>query len=436
MARPRREYVLAVGLLAAYSLSIGLRTLVFRQPPERVPHAASPCLVSAVRGDFSTKRQVASRPRARNSRAGVRTSSPEEELERLQAQVQNKTAHPGMFGVVMTKCGKRLWWDTLLAVYQLQKSSGVEMQVQGQVIFLSALASSLRDRKLSSEEMRARKSEALRLARDIWAAPLTRQRTHEEYSYMLGATWTLCKALNSEDATSWAIALLEWVTSNNMQINSIAYCPVLALGERAQMHEQVDAALAMLMRQQGDMVDESVLRQLVVVAGEMHNWKRLDKLWDVFTSSSTPGFLTYSLYASAHFRCGRPLSAIRILDELLEQDIGTVVQRAGSKVLYLQALLVLCHSTASSADLQRLAKFLETAPPDANVPNTKLEQWGFLKFQAKKLLRDPSAVAFSQLQRVMDERSVMKTWPDRPAGSKYLQSEEAGSEKLPSLSPA
>ena len=73
--------------------------------------------------------------------------------------------------------------------------------------------------------------------------------------------------------------------------------------------------------------------------------------------SSWTKFLVYTAYAKVHLLSGQPQNAVSIIDELMQERKGDMDYKLA--VDYLQALLIMCHSSLSSAHMTSLHQFLD-----------------------------------------------------------------------------
>lgn len=81
-------------------------------------------------------------------------------------------------------------------------------------------------------------------------------------------------------------------------------------------------------------------------------------------SQVEPNFLPYAAYAKVHLLSGQPQNAVSIMDELMHEGKGDMDYKLA--VDYLQVLLIMCHSSLSSAHMTSLHQFLDKGAASNN----------------------------------------------------------------------
>ena len=133
--------------------------------------------------------------------------------------------------------------------------------------------------------------------------------------------------------------------------------------------------------------DEVVLGALLEAATASSGWKRADELFHLLVSQheAQPNFLAYTTYAEAHVLAGRPQNSVQIIDEMLTSNATRMDYKLA--VEYLQALVLVYHSSLAATDLQKLTEFLMAGSKilESESASSGKEQWRQLTLEAEKL---------------------------------------------------
>lgn len=137
--------------------------------------------------------------------------------------------------------------------------------------------------------------------------------------------------------------------------------------------------------------------------------------------SSWTKFLVYTAYAKVHLLSGQPQNAVSIIDELMQERKGDMDYKLA--VDYLQALLIMCHSSLSSAHMTSLHQFLDKGATIVARKSAKSgkQNWKSLKMLSQKLLSSPENLCFKDLLVTSTaSQSLMQDWENYQAGTNYL----------------
>lgn len=208
-------------------------------------------------------------------------------------------------------------------------------------------------------------------------------------------------------------------------MDKISHTLLLSVLEQAGQKEKVDRGLKELSGTDGLKVDEVVLGTLLDVAGRGHEWVRAEQLWVSLCTGFgvRPNVICYAARAKVHLLCGRPRTAVRVMNQLLKRRLlpqGCHTDR--SALIHLQAMVICCHAEPSEPNLQALKKLVK----DHKISRLGKSVGKEGKQQLKKLLElsrqlASSPVAFRDLLVIGSAREgLMRTWPDHPMGSRYL----------------
>ena len=337
----------------------------------------------------------------------------------LLTATQKAEVDSSVFGAAMQKCGYRRWWDALLDVYRIQCDMGISLSGIQRCIFLAALGNCLKDRSISHWNMNGRRVKGLVLGKQIWqgmSAPS--EATDYDYNTALSSALSLCAAVG-EAALPWASEILE--LPSHFQKNVFVYTSLLSLYEQTRHHLKVEELLK-------EMVSKSQPPN-VVTLGELMNaagsdLKRAEQLWNQLVDefNVTPNVICYVAHAKVSILAGRPFRAMRILDKMWNEGLGDHNNQAA--LVYLQALLIACHSDPSRFSA-RLSSYLEGAPSMQNAGLQMKRQWSQMTNLGHSLLSSPMTVKFRDLLVSKNaKQGEMKNWKDHLATSKYLIEEQ------------
>ncbi|CAE7677696.1 unnamed protein product [Symbiodinium sp. CCMP2456] len=341
---------------------------------------------------------------------------------RLELAASRNQVDASVLGAAMQKCGHQRWWTTLLAVYGMVAKEGIKLGNIARNIAMTAMASCLRDRKLSRKALAPRKLEALQLSKDLWEA---RSAPESELAYnrALSSAWDVCSAVGPE-ALSWAGAIFRWSENFTFAKNVISYTSWLSLLEHCGKRQQVDNILCQSANWSTVSLNEVTLGNLVNEAAMAQNSSRADQLWSTLVGELgvKPNLICFAAHAKAHLLAGKPDKAIKVLDCM--GDWAAVASNYQAIAIYLQALLILCHSAASGPDFKRLSMVLSGAVDVSFAKRGQKvkKEWQEMQSAGRNILSKGAPLTLHQilLHDGAKRWSVMKSWPDYPAGSNYL----------------
>ena len=338
-------------------------------------------------------------------------------------------------GSAMQRCGQGRWWDELVLIHAAHQKIGITLQCVGHSIFLRALAHCLRCGSASAEVTRRRKEQALALAQGSWGEFLPTNEAN--FNCGLSSALTLCVRIGLTAAHEWADALWEWSKEQVFQKTLVTYAARMNVCEQRRQQDQVLDLLAEC-RVQRLAPNQVVLGGLLDQAAGHCDWKRADDIWRLLVEGQgvDPHFLAYTAHAKAHLSAGRPHMSVHIIDTMLKSSQHKLDYKLA--VDYLQALLLVSHSSLAATHIQQLATFLEQGRKIVAEKSARSgkQAWARLSSQAFKLIEDPESVPFKDLlvTRNACEHSVMIHWENRPAGSDYLQGMPSA-KKAPAATP-
>jgi len=267
--------------------------------------------------------------------------------------------------------------------------------------------------------MNARKLKGLQLGKQIWQGMSPSEATDYDYNTALSSALSLCGAVG-EAALPWASELFELRT--HIQKDVFVYTTLLSLYEQTGHHLKVEELLKE-MASKSQPPNVVTLGELMNAAGS--DWKRAEQIWNhlVDELNVTPNVICYVAHAKVSILAGRPFGAMMILDTMWNEGLGDDNNNAA--VVYLQALLIACHSDVSRFSA-RLSSYLEEAhgaigPSMKNAGQQMKRQWSQMTSLGHSLLSCPMTVKFRDLLVYENaKQGEMKNWKDHLANSKYL----------------
>ena len=168
-----------------------------------------------------------------------------------------------------------------------------------------------------------------------------------------------------------------------------------------------------------------VLSGLLEQVSYRKDWERAEILWAIFMRKGIePNLICVLARAKVHLLAGRPTAVLEILQGGMA-GCGSCFEENGRLVVeYAQSLLIASHSSLDPQVLHHLREFLESGhfsieeKTSASTRNA-LKQ---MKALAETLLSDPRDLRLHDLlvEWKPKEMSVMATWDNLPAGTKYL----------------
>ena len=191
---------------------------------------------------------------------------------------------------------------------------------------------------------------------------------------------------------------------------------LLSVLEQAGEREKVDERLRHLAAD-GLKLNEVMLGTLLDVA--TRDWMRVESLWSTFCTNFgvQPNKICYTARAKAHLLCGRPRTALRVMQEMQGSKLT-----GREAIMYLQAMLIVCHAELTEGSLQQLHALL----PEARVAMEGADKSVRKQLEMLIKLCDSSSLdsaTFPDLLVVSAAKEgVMRDWR-HPAGSNYLSQE-------------
>lgn len=214
----------------------------------------------------------------------------------------------------------------------------------------------------------------------------------------------------------------------------VTYTARLFVYEVQRRHTDVDDMLAWCARRKRGL-DSVVLGSLMEAAAASFAPQRADEIWNalVHKFQVKANFLAYTAYAKAHLLAGQPQNAVKIIDEMIQDRDNSMDYKLA--IDYLQALLILYHSSLSSVHLPTIMQFLDkgsTIVAGRSATSGK-RTWRSLENLSQQLIASPQTLCLKDLliSRLAKE-SVMASWENYQAGTNYLSTTRhlKGSAKL------
>ena len=345
--------------------------------PQHVPKSKRKRMLYRPKNTFKRHMGISERKRKLYFASWPLDSSSSQVREGTQSQVQQlaqKTERVANTREVAKRVGhcSAIRRDKLLRVHDAQEQCDIEPDGIQSRMFMSCL----KDGTLSKAVLARRKKLGLQLGQSVWCA-MPPPTSEFDFSPALGSAWNLCTAI-----------AVKFRTLSPHEI---------------------------------------LLGNLINEAGMLHNFCRADHLWTLLVRKLAvkPNCICYVSYARAHLLSGRPATAVQILDSMADASLGKGNGQAS--IIYLQALLLMCHSKPSKSRLSGLNTFLTSSAALNLTGNGKRmqQEWGELRRAAQKLLSKPTSVRFREVLLTDNARrkSVMRTWPNLQADSGYLADE-------------
>lgn len=334
--------------------------------------------------------------------------------------LQDGKVDASVVGAALQRCGQGLWWNALIKIRKLQEQHGIVLHCIEHNIFNHALASCLKCRKCTASQMNIRKAKAFRVAREIWGHPVPSNAA--DFNCALSSAFQVCARAGSSEAFTWADELWTWSEGQPFEKSMVTYTARMFVYEMQGRHTEVDATLKLCLQRNLDL-NAVVLGTLMEATAARVDPKRADALWEalVHPSQVEPNFLVYTAYAKVHLLSGQPQNAVSIIDELMQERKGDMDYKLA--VDYLQALLIMCHSSLSSAHMTSLHQFLDKGATIVARKSAKSgkQNWKSLKVLSQKLLSSPENLCFKDLLVTSTaSQSLMQDWENYQAGTNYL----------------
>merc|ERR1712062_567260 len=169
----------------------------------------------------------------------------------------------------------------------------------------------------------------------------------------LSAALTVCAVSKESAALEWALELWSWANGQKFEMDKGNFCDYLKVLETHNQCDQVNVLLPKFQKH----LNNAVLGAVLDSAAMQHNWQRGEELWDVIVNKLgvKPGLIQYVVRAKLHMLCARPATATHIFEMAGKE----VTPNCKFCIDYLQALLVVHHSSLSNASYHQLEELLE-----------------------------------------------------------------------------
>ena len=349
-----------------------------------------------------------------------KSRDPKQLRQRFQKAVQEGRIDASVVGAAMQRCGQGLWWKELLEIREAQEQMGIVLYCLEHNLLLHALASCLKCKRCSDSEMDVRKAHAFQLAQTIWGRPFPS--TVQDFNSALGSVLQVCVRVGSSEAFAWADELWNWSEKQPFEIGIVAYTARLFVYEVQRRHADVDTMLAWCAHR-NRRLDSVALGSLIQAAAVSFDPERVDAIWNAFVHKYQvkANFLAYTAYAKAHLLAGQPQNAVKIIDEMIQDRDNSMDYKLA--IDYLQALLILYHSSLSSVQLTTIVQFLDKGATIVAGRSAKSgkTQWRSLENLSRQLIARPQTLCLKDLFITMNAKeSVMASWENYQAGSNYL----------------
>lgn len=361
-----------------------------------------------------------------------KSRDPKQLRQRFQKAVQESRIDASVVGAAMQRCGQGLWWKELLEIRESQEQMGIVLYCLEHSLLLHALASCLKCKRCSDSEMDVRKAHAFQLAQTIWGHPLPS--TVHEFNCALSSVLQLCIRVGSSEAFAWADELWNWSEKQPFEKTVVTYAARLCVYEVQKRHAEVDNMLDWCARGKQEL-NSVVLGTLIQAAAASFDPERADSIWNAFVHKYQvkANFLAYTAYAKAHLLAGQPQNAVNIIDEMIQDRDSSMDYKLA--IDYLQALLILYHSSLSSVHLTAIVQFLDKGATIVAGRSAKSgkTQWRCLQNLSQQLIARQQTLCLKELFISMNAKeSVMASWENYQAGTNYLSSTRhlEGSAKL------
>ncbi|CAL1129749.1 unnamed protein product [Cladocopium goreaui] len=321
-------------------------------------------------------------------------------------------AHPGQWARAVRHCGRRGWWEVLHEAPQARPSTCFQV---------STVATALVDciGKAPKVLQAERKDKALTLLGALWRDMELEKATNEDQLYALSSSLNLCVLLGTDRALAWADQLWEWSEEEtDTSKNEVVWSTYLQLQETQGRFDTVNDVLMRVFVERKIKANSQMLTALLELAAQRRDWKRAEDLWHILVDSLhvEPNLLARGAFAKAYFMAGRLTSA----EELLAGEADKMSYRLGND--YLQILLILCHSSPTKSNLEKLKEFVERNRTVKRYGGAEGE-WRRMTDLVLRLTKEVGAPL--RLREVLVTRkarcSAMMRWTDQPMGACYAK---------------
>ncbi|CAE7521049.1 unnamed protein product [Symbiodinium sp. CCMP2592] len=372
----------------------------------------------------SASRKLERDPKLGHWRARLKKErSPKDLLKSFRYALRRGEVDASVVSCAMQNCGYHRWWETLLKIHEAQEQRNITRSALQSRIFLIAMASCLKDHTLADAILAERREQGLQLGKSVWEAMPT-PTTEFDFNPAISGAWSLCIAVGPE-ALEWAKQIFAWSETVPITKDSISYGSYLSALESCGQHGEVDALLRDLFGSGDTSAHPVLLGDLVNLAGTSYDSRRADRIWKMLVNrfGAKPNCICYVAYAKANLLSARPAAVVRILDRMTAAGLG--YGNAHAALLYLQSLLLVCHSSPTTARRSALNKFLRASDSldVAGWSYRMRSEWKELLSRSTQLVAKLSSTLTLHDILVLDNArrlSVMANWPNYAAGSKYL----------------
>ena len=345
-------------------------------------------------------------------------------LDLLQAACDAGSVDISIFSAAVQRCGQSRWWRPLQDVLQMQQKAQTKSDSVHVSSVLTALATCLR-REGKFGVVAARAQAALKVGQEVVEEYQELVTTESDCNILLTAVFKLCSQIADAGSRQWALNIWEWSHAESFEKDDLTWAAFLTLSEQFGDESLVDRHFRNGLSHKASWIENPVLLGgLLNAAANRCSAARADAIWDNFCSAELrPNMICYSAYSKAHMMAGSPMRAVEIIDDMEMQKVATM--NSNIAVNYGQCLLVVCHSSTSPSNRQKLLDFIargDKIMAKDGRGNSKNE-WQKINENAGKLLANAKSV---QLQDLLSEwkartLSVMKDWENCHADTKYLK---------------
>ena len=326
----------------------------------------------------------------------------------------------------MQECGNNGSWEGLLELRELQRKEGVKLFPIARNIALTALTNCLKDKR-KYRVVTERVPVALEMAKVLWreVEPVGDVQT---FNSGLSSTLKLATCLDCEAAYQWGLEVWRQARPAGFQPNYITLSAYISFLEHYQCCDEVDT----LLDSQDGVVSQAVnvvlLSSLLDCIALRKDWERADSVWEQFMAKGIqPNIIAFRTLAKVHLLAGHPLRVVKIFQSL--SSSGTdLTEDSRTTDAYVQASLIVCHSSLDPAAMKRLEAFLALALDKCRKgPKGFREDLLKMRQVLEQLLSKSREVYLHEvlIEWKAKEQSVMAEWENFPAGSNYLEDQSA-----------
>lgn len=253
----------------------------------------------------------------------------------------------------------------------------------------------------------------------------------DSFNCSLSSSLRLATSINSEAAYRWGKAMCEKSSTASYDKSHITLCTYVLFLEQFGHHEEVDALLEGRQNDSKQLLNQVLLGSLLNSAAVRGAWRRAEAIWRHGVRQKVePNVICHDARAKAHLLAGRPTFAVKVLQGAIKENAASADSEFCARLVqtYVQALLVVCHSSLDLDDLHHLAKVLQHG---MTRPRTTVHMILQKMQKAIQVLRTrPSQLRLHDvlIEWNAKEMSAMASWDNFAAGSQYLLKLETSSD--------